>query len=118
MFPKRSQPYHEKSFKYGSVMAVTNLPNLVNFAPGIQVIKIAIKQKSVYMIIIAESKDKTVRIYAPCVLCGPSLLFKPDVLYINNLFKSVYSLLFCINMKLVVCFYDKRIISCVYMKIY
>ncbi len=116
MFPKRSQPLLEKSLKYGSVMAVINLPNLVNFAPGIQVIKIAIKHKIVYMIIIAESKDKTVRIYTPCVMYDP--LFKPDILYINNLFEPVYSLLFCINVKLVVCFYDKWIISCVYMKIY
>ena len=42
-------------------MEVMNFPNFVNFAPGIQVMKIAIRQRIVYIIITAESKDKIVR---------------------------------------------------------
>ena len=60
MFPKRNQPCREKTLKYGSVMEEMIFPNLVNFAPGIQVIKIEIRQSIVYMIITAERKDNIV----------------------------------------------------------
>ena len=76
MLPKRNQPLLENRFKYGSVILEINLPNFVNFAPGIQVMKIEIKHKTVYIIIIAEIIERTV----PIII----LLFQPDILYERN----------------------------------
>ena len=48
-------------------MEVMILPNLVNLAPGIQVIKIDMRQRIVYMIITAERIDKI----APTIAATP-----------------------------------------------
>jgi hypothetical protein len=60
ILPKRSQVIFENSLRYGSVMEVMNLPNLVNLAPGIQVIKIAIIHKMAYIIKSADKKERIV----------------------------------------------------------
>ena len=44
ILPNLSQPLREKKLRYGSVIEEMNLPNLVNFAPGTQLIKIEMRQ--------------------------------------------------------------------------
>ena len=47
IFPKRNQTFLENKLRYGSVIEEMNFPNFVNLAPGIQVMKIEIKHKTV-----------------------------------------------------------------------
>lgn len=106
ILPKRSHPYFEKKFMYGSQTLEINFPNRVNFAPGIQVIIMSTKQSRVYMVITAESKDKIVAtmfifIMSPFFFTLSKLLSQnqypstPSMLLEMQSFESVHLLLQC-----------------------